>query len=161
MDLMAQLHRKLAYNAWANREVFRSVHAARNVPARAAAVLAHIAAAEWLWLSRLGQPVPVVPVWPEWTPPERELQFAQLSHAWQSYLSGLSASSLSREITYRNSKGETWSNSVADVLTHVPLHSAYHRGQVTTLLRAGGGEVAYSDYIECVRRGHLSQGWPS
>ena len=60
-----------------------------------------------------------------------------------------------------NTKGERWTNTVADVLTHVALHSSYHRGQIATLLGRAGEAAAVSDYIESVRRGYLEGGWPA
>jgi len=39
------------------------------------------------------------------------------------------------------------------VLTHVVLHSAYHRGQIATQMRAGGEAPAHTDFIHAVRRG--------
>ena len=40
-----------------------------------------------------------------------------------------------------------------DILAHVVLHSAYHRGQIAAAVRAGGGEPAYTDMIHAVRQG--------
>jgi hypothetical protein len=68
MNPLTRLLRELAYNAWANRECLRSVLAARALPDRAAAVLAHIVGAEWLWLRRLGHPGPEMAVWPALSP---------------------------------------------------------------------------------------------
>jgi uncharacterized damage-inducible protein DinB len=42
---------------------------------------------------------------------------------------------------------------VEDVLTHVLLHSAYHRGQIASQMRAGGEEPAYTDFIHATRQG--------
>ena len=158
-DMFDRLERELAYNAWANRETLQSAQAAKHLNARAGAVLAHIAAAEWLWLKRLGHPTPDLEVWPPLSPDESEVQFQDLSRAWQAYLASLTPPSLTREVRYTNTKGEGWSNSVVDVLTHVVLHSSYHRAQIATWLREGGDTPAYTDYIECVRRGHLEHGW--
>jgi uncharacterized damage-inducible protein DinB len=33
------------------------------------------------------------------------------------------------------------------------MHSAYHRGQIASLMRAGGSAPAYTDFIHAVRRG--------
>jgi uncharacterized damage-inducible protein DinB len=33
------------------------------------------------------------------------------------------------------------------------MHSAYHRGQIASLMRAGGGIPAYTDFIHAVRQG--------
>jgi uncharacterized damage-inducible protein DinB len=162
MTLIERLNRELAYNAWANREALRSVLAARAVPERAAAVMAqHIIGAEWLWLRRLGHPAPPLAVWPALPPAECAGQLQELSRAWQAYLCGLTAEALGQTIRYTNSRGEDWSSTVADVLTHVVLHSSYHRGQIASLLGRAGEAAAYSDYIECVRRGHLDTGWPA
>ncbi len=38
------------------------------------------------------------------------------------------------------------------MLTHTVIHSAYHRGQIETLLRQAGS-APYTDYIHYVRRG--------
>ena len=162
MNVDVRLTRDFAYNAWANREALRSLLAANTVPTRAAEVMAHIVGAEWTWLRRLGHPAPDLPVWPAQSPHECDAQLRALSSAWKECLASITAESLSREVAYTNTKGERWANTVADVLTHVALHSSYHRGQIATLLgRAGEAAAASSDYIECVRRGYLKGGWPT
>jgi len=161
MNVIERLNQELSYNAWANREALRSLLTARTAPERALAVMAHIIGAEWLWLRRLGQPSPLMEVWPTLPMTQCEGQLRELSRTWQAWLDGLSPESLGEPIRYTNSKGEEWSNTVADMLTHVVLHSSYHRGQVASLLGRAGEAAAYSDYIECVRRGYLRSGWPA
>jgi len=51
-----------------------------------------------------------------------------------------------------NSKGETWSSQVNDVLLHVITHSAYHRGQIASDMRAAGLTPAYTDFIHAIRQ---------
>jgi len=160
MDTIQRLKRELAYNVWANLEVLRSLLVAQTVPDRAQEVMDHIIGAEWLWLRRLGHDAAPMEVWPNLPLAECEAQLGELSRAWQTYLSGLTLDSLGQQIRYTNSKGEDWSNTVADMLTHVVLHSSYHRGQIATLLGRAGETAAYSDYIECVRRGYLEREWP-
>src|SRR5262249_3429898 len=109
MNVIDRLHRELAYNAWANREALRSVFAARSVPERAGAVVAHIIGAERLWLQRLGHASPPMDVWPTLQPAECESQLRDLSQAWQAYLADLRSESLDQPIHYTNSKGENWS----------------------------------------------------
>jgi uncharacterized damage-inducible protein DinB len=155
MAVIGYLAREFVYNAWANRESLRSLLAAKAVPARAAEVIAHIVGAEWLWLKRLGQSSPDLPVWPALSLHDCDAQLKALASAWKDLLRSTTDESLSQKIAYTNSKGEQWTNTVADVLTHVALHSSYHRGQIASLLGRAGETAAYSDYIECVRRGHL------
>ena len=97
-------------------------------------------------------------VWPTLPLTECEGQLRELSRAWQACIDGLTSESLGQQIRYTNSKGEDWSNAVGDVLTHVVLHSSYHRGQIASSLGRAGEAAAYSDYIECVRRGYLEGG---
>ena len=47
---------------------------------------------------------------------------------------------------------ERYSSRIVDVLTHVIMHSAYHRGQIASDIRADGGEPAYTDFIHAVRQ---------
>lgn len=63
------------------------------------------------------------------------------------------ASQLSQAVSYKNSKGELWTSTVQDVLTHVLMHSAYHRGQIASQMRANGQTPAYTDFIHAVRQG--------
>ena len=53
---------------------------------------------------------------------------------------------------YTNSRGEAWTSTVEEILTHVVIHSAYHRGQIASDVRASGGVPAYTDYIHAVRQ---------
>jgi uncharacterized damage-inducible protein DinB len=81
----------------------------------------------------------------------------EVSGAWLNHLGRLenhfAPGSLDDKVEYRNNKGEVWSSNVADVITHVILHSAYHRGQIALQLRASHGEPAYTDFIHAVRQG--------
>jgi uncharacterized damage-inducible protein DinB len=75
--------------------------------------------------------------------------------AWKNYLTNLSPDDLEKQIDYRNSKGEAWSSRVDDVLTHVVMHSAYHRGQIALEMREAGLQPAYTDFIHGVRQGFV------
>ena len=65
----------------------------------------------------------------------------------------LTAGDVSQSITYKNSKGEEWTSTIVDVLNHVVIHSAYHRGQIASHMRANGQTPAYTDFIHGVRQG--------
>ena len=143
--------RMLHYDGWANAETLASLRA--GAPAAAQRWLAHIVGSECLWLGRLtGQPSDMA-VWPELELDAIEAQLGRLAKAWPAYLAGLAAEDLDEGIGYRNSRGEFWSSTVGDILTHLVTHSAYHRGQIAAAVRAAGGEPAYTDYIHAVRRG--------
>ena len=64
MDLLRHFQRQLSYNTWANREVLASLEALKAPLERSEKLLAHILAAELLWLARMqnqSAPLPVCP----------------------------------------------------------------------------------------------------
>ena len=117
--------------------------------------MAHIFAAERLWMERLEQRPQTLPVWPAFTADECERQAAELPVLWKTYLAGTSEAALARPISYQNSKGETWSSRKDDVLMHVIAHAVYHRGQVAAAVRAAGFTPAYTDFIHSIRQGFV------
>jgi uncharacterized damage-inducible protein DinB len=56
-----------------------------------------------------------------------------------------------RAITYRNSAGDEYTSTLEDILTHVSLHGAYHRGQIAASVRAAGDTPTATDYIAFAR----------
>jgi uncharacterized damage-inducible protein DinB len=153
MDIIEYLHRLFVYDDWANQEVLASLRQAEIVPARSLKLMGHIFSAERLWLERLGQQKQTLPVWPDFTLQECETEAAELPGLWNNYLDGASEAGLSSPVSYKNSKGESWTNRRDDILLHVIMHSAYHRGQIATDMRAAGFTPAYTDFIHCVRQG--------
>ena len=152
---MTDFPRLFAYDDWANRETLASLERARQAPDAARRRMAHILAAERLWLVRLiGDPQRVV-VWPDWTLAECRFRLMELPPLWADYLGSLDEPRRRACVAYVNSKGESWESLPEDVLLHVLLHSGQHRGQIASDLRAAGEEPAYTDYIEAVRRGKL------
>lgn len=49
--------------------------------------------------------------------------------------------------TYKNSKGQSFSNSVRDILFHVANHTTHHRGQIISDFRQSGIPPLVTDYI--------------
>ncbi len=146
--------RMFAYDQWANRECLRAMRgggAAGGTVKR----IAHILSAEKLWLERIRREPQSLPVWPNSTIADCEGLADEMAGAWRNYLNELSPAGLDEKIEYRNSKGEAWSSRVEDVLIHVLMHSAYHRGQIALEMRAAGIEPAYTDFIHAVRQGLL------
>jgi uncharacterized damage-inducible protein DinB len=150
-ELLSYLRRQFAYDEWANREVLAGIRATACPPAQALKLLAHILSAERLWLERIQKLPQSLSVWPEFSSNECEVQIAEIAALWRDYFSRLSVTELGETVVYKNSKGESWSNTVEDILTHVLLHSAYHRGQIASQMRSAGQAPAYTDFIHAVR----------
>lgn len=151
--MIPHLRRLLRYDAWANRETLTSLRNA-SPPAKSLRWMAHIVGAETLWMARLHGETPSVAVWPELDLDECAERLTELSRLWPEYLDH-HHDSLSEPVSYINSQGESWTNTVEEILTHVSIHSAYHRGQIASDVRAAGMVPAYTDYIHAVRQGHV------
>jgi uncharacterized damage-inducible protein DinB len=147
--------RLFTYDTWANHEVLTALRSSNEPPAHALKLIAHILAAERLWLARLEKKEPDIPVWPEFTIDECQDLASGLSQLWTSYLAASSEADLEKSVSYRNSKGENWSSRKGDILMHVLMHSAYHRGQIAADMRAAGLTPAYTDFIHSVRQGFV------
>ena len=147
------MRRLFAYDDTANREVLGALEAASPAPERSVKVFAHVLACEWLWLERLRRQRFKVIVWPDAALATCRDQLADLPKAWKLYFDTLDPRRLSEPVNYTNSKGEAWSNRIDDILMHVVLHSAYHRGQIAMMLRDGGEQPPETDFIHCVRQG--------
>ena len=147
--------RMFAYDHWANRECLRAIEAGGSVSSTTLSRLAHILSAEKLWLERICGEKQSMAVWPSSTIEDCLTLADEMVSAWRDYLSGVAAGGLEENVEYRNSKGELWSSRVEDVLMHVLLHSAYHRGQIALEMRAAGAKPAHTDFIHAVRQGFV------
>lgn len=155
MTMLEHIKRLFAYDDWANHEILASLQALADPPARPLKLLGHIVSAERLWLERLLVQKQTLPVWPLFTIEQCKLELDQLPGLWQSYLTSVGEAGLSRSLAYANTKGERFTSQKQDVLLHVVMHSAYHRGQIAADMRATGFTPAYTDFIHAVRQGFV------
>jgi len=153
MELLEYLRRQFAYDEWANREVLAALSATARPAPRPLQLLAHILSAERLWLERIRKQPQSLPVWPDFSRDQCEAQLSEIASLWHEYLRRISPSELLETVIYKNTKGEPWNNTVGDILSHVLLHSAYHRGQIASQMRADKEQPAYTDFIHAVRQG--------
>ncbi|MEK6325288.1 MAG: DinB family protein [Acidobacteriota bacterium] len=146
------------YNRWANTRILEAVskltpeqftrdlqsshHSVRDT-------LAHILAAEWIWLERWKGTSPGALLNPTDFPTVESLKttWSEVERDCGQFINGLSGELLGTVISYRNTRGEEWAYPLGQMLQHVMNHSSYHRGQVTTLLRQLGAEVMPVDLL--------------
>jgi len=154
MNIREHFVRMFGYDIWANRECLAALRSAGGSSVTVGR-MAHILSAERLWLERIRREPQSLPVWPASTIEECTALSDEMSTLWKQYLDELPDAAFGEEVEYRNSKGEPWSSRVEDILTHVLMHSAYHRGQIALEMRAAGAQPAYTDFIHAVRQGFL------
>ena len=153
LNLADYFRRQFSYDEWANREVLAAIRLSGAARPRSLQLMAHIVAAERLWLDRLKQQPQSTPVWPESDLEQCEANAGEASRLWHEHLSLITAGDLHQSVSYKNSKGEAYTSTIEDILSHVVLHSAHHRGQIASHMRENGQTPAYTDFIHAVRQG--------
>ena len=152
MNVADYIRRQFAYDEWANREVLTAIRTSAGASGRSLQLMAHVLSAERLWLERLRQQPQSLPVWSTFNLEQCEAQATELGRLWRQYLELITAGDVAQSVSYKNSKGEAWTSTVLDILTHVVMHSAYHRGQIASHMRTSGQTPASTDFIHAVRR---------
>jgi uncharacterized damage-inducible protein DinB len=137
--------------AWADERVLQSLRAARSVLKKDLDLYAHILGSEHNWLSRIQGSVPKLAIWPTLTLDECGRVGKENVSALNALVSTLTPELLQKPITYRNSTGDQFTSTLEDILTHVSLHGAYHRGQIAASVRVGGDAPNPTDYIAFAR----------
>ena len=140
-----------AYNAAVNQQMLDWLQEASGPEDKAHAIFAHLLAAERVWLLRLlGRDSSVQAVWPDLSLEDCSALIEENRDAYARYLDAAQLDSV-KTVSYKNSRGNAFEMSAQDILSHVLLHSSYHRGQVTLLLRGAGAEPLNTDYLQYVR----------
>lgn len=146
------------YNRWANA---RSLEAAskltpeqftedlRSSHASVRDTLAHILAAEWIWLERWNGTSPKALFDPAVFPAVDSIRtrIEEVEDGIDRLIGSLTDQSLDEVVAYTNTKGEEWKYTLGHMMQHLANHSSYHRGQVTTMLRQLGADVIPVDLL--------------
>ena len=156
LSSLLYFRRLYAHDVWANHEVLKALRACGSPPEKSLRWMAHILAAEKLWLERIHGQFQMLPVWPESSLEQCEQQAAEMADRWTQYMAALTEPGLSAEFTYKTGTGETWTSRVDDALIHVAMHATYHRGQIAAALRGAGFTPASTDFILAVRKGVIA-----
>lgn len=158
---MDTLRLHLDYSAWATQ---RLLEAAAKLSAEELTrdfqtadkcvldTLAHIYAADRIWLSRVRAEPRATFIDPE----DRDLTVLQnewpaLQERWKLWLRDFSEGDETREISYKDMKGNPYTQPVWQILLHLVNHGTHHRGQVSGFLRAMGKTPPALDLIAYYR----------
>jgi len=114
--------------------------------------LAHVFAADRVWLSRVKGETPA----PFITPEDRRLDVLQgewpaLHQRWKLFAANLSDQDALANIPYKDTKGNPYESRLWEILLHLVNHGTHHRGQVSGFLRAMGRTPPPVDLIAYYR----------
>jgi len=157
MNDTAYIAQLFDYDALMNRQVLDLLRAQPETDERTRKIFAHLLQAKKVWLWRMrGDQYKNLIIWPELSWDECAAMIEESNRDWKTFLQGLSNDDLSRTIVYNNSQGEEFSTPMRDILTHVLIHGGYHRGQIASAVRQGGGDPINTDYIIYTRLDHAA-----
>lgn len=139
----------LGYTVWATTKLSQILEKAddsllrRPIPSSFPSIektILHIWDAEIAWLKRL-HGISIT----EWPSKNFAGDKQALLSGWlqsgvefKEYMEAQGPEYLQKQIDYRNTAGKPFSNTVEEIIYHVVNHGTFHRGQIVTMLRAGG-----------------------
>lgn len=139
------------YEKWANTEIIKAIVKSNSSSEKVLSLMSHITNAQIIWLSRIKKTVPDTEVWKLHKRDELIARHTESTDNILNFLNERNEDDHERLIAYENSKGEKFITSVKDILIHLSHHSAYHRGQIVSLLKSEGEVIPYTDYILYIR----------
>lgn len=152
----------LKFNRWATSEILRSV---RALPAAdrekdrqtsyksLQGTLVHLYQADSVWFDRLRETS--AGTLDRYKAAD---DFEAFSALWLGLLDSyvewgqsLEENDWDRSVAYRNLRGDSFDNTIGEIVLHLVNHGSYHRGQVVTMLRQAGATPAATDLIHYYR----------
>ena len=143
--------RLFQFTAWADRRTLAALEATPAAEAEALPLLAHLLAAEHVWLARLEGREPRHAVWPKLNFEHCAALAAENAAGYGRYVVTLDDAGSAAPVRYRNSQGQEFENTPLEILTQVVTHGPYHRGQIAKIIARAGGTALNTDFIMVVR----------
>ena len=142
------------YDKLANQLILKAITETGN-PEKPVQLMAHLLAAQQVWLNRcLGLPPAVVELWTALGAEHEDfaLRLNCNHEAWIKYLNSLNNDDFEKIISYKNTKGDSFDDQLQNILAHVINHGTHHRAQIGQLLKFAGLEtLPNTDFIAYLR----------
>ena len=119
-----------------------------KLPEKSFTVFSHMLNAHQVWNNRIVQAAAPFGVW-QVHPPEDYLAIANNNYGVTKNI--ITAYDFNQLISYANTKGDAFTNTVQDILFQIINHSTYHRGQLAAQFREAGLEPLHTEYISYKR----------
>ncbi len=140
------------YDDWANKKLIKSLKTQNVNEESVLKLLSHLLLAEQIWMLRLkGGDYKKLDFWKLLSIEECGKISNENYAEYMEFLNSHEDNDYSKTFTYTNSKGTKYTNTIGETITHVALHSAYHRGQAAREVRRLNKVPVLTDYIAFVR----------
>jgi len=150
MNSLEHLRQIFDYNDWANRRIITALK--ENYSEKSHKILAHLLITEREYFERLyGKDSKGFDFWQELSLEECGELAREVSEKYEKLLRRFDEEGLDLKTTYRTSEGDWKENTFREILTHVPFHSAIHRGNIMLKIREEGFAPPKIDYIIYLR----------
>ena len=150
MNSLEHLRQIFDYNDWANRRIITALK--ENYSEKSHKILAHLLITEREYFERLyGKDSKGFDFWQELSLEECGELAREVSEKYEKLLRRFDEEGLDLKTTYRTSEGDWKENTFREILTHVPFHSAIHRGNIMLKIREEGFTPPKIDYIIYLR----------
>ena len=141
------------YDRWGNQAALASLGSIAGPVEKPLKVFSHILGGQRVWRARFDDPHPPdARPWPVLTQEECHSGIDEVYKRWAELFDDFSNETLSLTLVYHTTQGTRFETPIRDVLTHLLMHSAYHRGQVAAAVREAGGKPAVTDYAVYLRQ---------
>ena len=150
MDTIEHLRHLFAFNDWANRRTIASLRAQESE--KALRILAHLLITETEYFERLyGKDSTGFDFWPDLAIADCSRLAVENNERFERLLKQFDDEGLGLKANYRTSEGVAHENTYRELLTHVLMHSATHRGNIVLQMRDEAMEPPKVDYIIYLR----------
>lgn len=108
-------------------------------------LLSHILNAQHIWNARVDQSLSIYGIWQvhkaeQWTLINKENYDSSLGH--------IIGVNMQKGHEYKEYTGDFLSNNMEEILNHILMHSAYHRGQIASKAEQEGFSPPKTDYMD-------------
>jgi uncharacterized damage-inducible protein DinB len=158
-----EIRELFTYNAWANNRLFDIIEQVppeqymqdiKSSHGSLHGTLIHLVGAEKVWLERWQKAQNIVFL------QAKDIQsFKELRTIWntvheqrEKFLAGFTDATLDKAVTITDSRGNVYTNTFSQMMSHLINHSSYHRGQIVTILRQLGFTPVGTDMIAYFRK---------
>jgi uncharacterized damage-inducible protein DinB len=111
-------------------------------------MLVHCMAVQWLWLCRFRGESPAKLEDDKEYPTRMALEqrWPLVHSALIDFIGRQSVAQLQNNVSYRDTRGETHTLPLRDMILHLIDHGSYHRGQINTMIKRAGGTPIPCNY---------------
>ena len=133
------------YNQHTNNQLIEAINSSpKQASAKLFALISHILNSHAIWNSKL---IPSVTIPAPWEIREADTWLGVNNTNYKNSILILDKFNHKTPISYTLSSGNSFSNTVEEILFQVIIHSTYHRGQVATEMRQLGMQPLLTDWI--------------